>query len=80
MHLADRAGEQAGAFQGDQPVVVRAATSSSACSIRWRMSTAIVTMGRSSDRVSSRWVCRCWRDPNPSVPRSSTLVANWWRA
>ena len=43
--------------------------------VRSRVSTAIATAGRSSDNVSELSVRRWCLRPNPSTPRSSTLVA-----
>ena len=57
------------------PLLVRRAASLSIASMRGLASTATATSGRSSDRVSDRSV-RGWRlAPNPSMPRSRTLVA-----
>ena len=45
--------------------------------MRARVSTAIETAGRSSDRVNRRSVCRWASRPKPSLPRSSTLARTW---
>jgi hypothetical protein len=77
---ADPPDQQPRPFQGMRPWPPSPTTSGSARSIRARVSTATETIGRSSDRVSSRRVCVRWRRPNPSMPRSSTLVWKPWRA
>ena len=62
------------------PSPLSATTSSSSASMRARASTATETIGRSSDSVSSRSVCRWCLTPKPATPRSTRLVRSRWRA
>ncbi len=56
------------------PSPLSATTSSSSASMRAGVSTATETIGRSSESVSSRSVCRWCLTPKPATPRSTRLV------